>query len=43
VPVFLSVSRDHFRGGFPVRVRVVRTSDEQGARVVAGTFLGPSR
>jgi polyferredoxin len=43
VPIFLSVPRDRFRSGFPVRVRIVRAADEQDARVVAGTFLGPSR
>jgi cytochrome c oxidase accessory protein FixG len=43
VPLFLSVRRDQFHGGFPVRVRVVRSADERDARVVAGTFLGPSR
>jgi cytochrome c oxidase accessory protein FixG len=43
VPVFLSVPRGRFRGDFPVRVRVARASDERDARVVGGTFLGPSR
>jgi cytochrome c oxidase accessory protein FixG len=43
VPLFLSVPRDRFHGGFPVGVRVVRLADEKDARVVAGTFLGPSR
>jgi cytochrome c oxidase accessory protein FixG len=43
VPLFLSVPRDRFQGGFPVRIRVVRAADERDACVVTGTFLGPSR
>jgi cytochrome c oxidase accessory protein FixG len=43
VPIFLSVPLERFHGGVPVLVRVAREGDEQGARVVAGTFLGPSR
>jgi cytochrome c oxidase accessory protein FixG len=43
VPLFLSMPRDRFHQGFPVRVRVVRSGDQRDERVVAGTFLGPSR
>jgi cytochrome c oxidase accessory protein FixG len=43
VPLFLSVPRDRFHDGFPVRVRVARVDDDRDALVVVATFLGPSR
>jgi cytochrome c oxidase accessory protein FixG len=43
VPVFLSVPRERFHGGFPVRVRVSRSDDARDTLLVAGSFLGPLR
>ncbi len=42
VPVFLSIPRERFRQGFPVRVHVLRADDRRDSITVAGTFLGPS-
>jgi cytochrome c oxidase accessory protein FixG len=42
VPLFLSVPRERFHGGFPVRVHVTPTDELRETTDVSATFLGPS-
>jgi cytochrome c oxidase accessory protein FixG len=43
VPVFLTVPLPTFRAEFPVHLRVNRSDDPAGTRILTATFLGPAR
>ncbi len=43
VPLVLSMRKERFHGGFPIKVNVTRAGDPRDATLVSATFLGPSR